>query len=57
MLTLQGLVRYYVFIVIDLTSRRVELGGIVQQPTGEWMLQVARNLLDREDGFLLDKTT
>ena len=55
-LTLHGLVRYHVFFVIDLASRRVEIGGIVQQPTGEWMMQVARNLLDAQDGFLVGKT-
>ena len=48
--------RYYVFIVIDLASRRVEVAGIVQQPTGEWMMQVSRNLLDAQVGFLLGKT-
>jgi transposase InsO family protein len=55
-LTLHGLVRYHVFFVIDLASRRVEIGGIVHEPTGAWMMQVARNLLDAEDGFLLGKT-
>ncbi len=55
-LTIHGLVRYHVFFVIDLASRKVEIGGIVQQPTGAWMLQAARNLLDVEDGFLLGKT-
>ena len=50
-LTLHGLVRYHVFVVIDLASRRVEIGGIARQPTGEWMVQVARNLLDYEDGL------
>jgi hypothetical protein len=55
-LTLRGLVRYHVFIVIDLATRRVEVGGIVRQPTGAWMVQVARNLLDSEEGFLLGKT-
>lgn len=55
-LTMHGLVRYHVFFVIDLASRKVEVGGVIKQPTGEWMLQVARNLLDSEDGFLLGKT-
>ena len=55
-LTLHGLVRYHVFFVIDLASRRVEIGGIVHEPTGAWMMQVARNLLDAEDGFLVGKT-
>jgi transposase InsO family protein len=55
-LTLHGLFRYHVFFVIDLASRRVEIGGIVHEPTGAWMMQVARNLLDAEDGFLVGKT-
>ncbi len=54
--TLHGLVRYHVFFIIDLASRRVHIAGIVQQPTGEWMMQIARNLLDVEDGFLAGKT-
>jgi putative transposase len=55
-LTLRGLVRYHVLIVIDLASRRVEIGGIVHEPTGAWMMQVVRNLLDSDDGFLTAKT-
>ena len=55
-LTLHGLVRYHVFCVIDLATRRVEIGGIVHEPTGAWMIQVARNLLDVEGGFLVGKT-
>ena len=55
-LTLRGLVRYHVLIVIDLASRRVEIGGIAREPTGAWMMQAVRNLLDTEDGFLVGKT-
>ena len=43
-------------LVIDLATRRVEIGGIVHEPAGKWMMQVARNLLDADDGFLLGKT-
>jgi transposase InsO family protein len=50
-----GLVRYHVFFVMDLASRRVEIAGISRSPDGVWMEQVARNLLDTEDGFLLGK--
>jgi putative transposase len=50
-----GLVRYHVFFVIDLASRRVEIAGISRCPDGSWMEQVARNLLDAGDGFLLGK--
>ena len=54
-LTLGGLVRYHVFVVMDLMTRRVEIAGIHCEPTGAWMVQVARNLTDAEDGFLLGK--
>ncbi len=52
-LTLVGLVRYYVLFVIDLETRRVKIAGIVHQPYGEWMKQIARNLTDLFDGFLI----
>lgn len=54
-LSLAGLRRYYVFFVVELRTRRVDISGIVHQPYGEWMLQVARNLTDAEDGFLTGK--
>jgi transposase InsO family protein len=47
-----GLVRYFVLFIIDLKTRRVEVAGIAQQPDGEWMKQIARNLTDADDGFL-----
>ncbi len=53
-LTSVGLVRYFVFFVIDLKTRRVEIAGILPQPDGRWMRQVARNLTDAFDGFLAD---
>jgi hypothetical protein len=51
-LTWTGLTRFYVLFVIALETRRVEIAGIIRQPHGAWMLQVARNLLDIVDGFL-----
>jgi putative transposase len=54
-LTWSGLTRFYVLFVIALQTRRVEIAGIICQPHGAWMLQVARNLLDAEDGFLVGK--
>ena len=51
-LTRRGLVRYFVLFIIELETRRVEIAGIVQQPDGEWMKQIARNLTDAEEGFL-----
>ncbi len=50
-----GLVRYLVFFVLDLATRRVEIAGIGPAPTGLWMSQVARNLVDEFDGFLKGK--
>ena len=47
-----GLVRYFVFFVIDIGSRRVHIAGISNQPNGAWMTQLARNLTDCCDGFL-----
>jgi putative transposase len=50
-----GLVRYLVFFVIDLSTRRVEIAGIAPVPNGLWMRQVARNLIDDLSGFLRGK--
>jgi transposase InsO family protein len=54
-LTLQGLVRYHVPFVIDIASRTVEIAGIGRDPGGPWMAQMARNLVDADDGFLRGK--
>ena len=54
-LTFTGLVRYFVLFVIDIKARRVQIAGIVRQPHGDWMKQVARNLTDGVDGFLVGK--
>ncbi len=54
-LSLAGLVRYHVFFVIELATRRVHLAGIVHEPGERWMMQVARNLTDAVDGFLSGK--
>jgi putative transposase len=54
-LTLYGLVRFYVLFVIDVASRKVEIAGITRNPTGAWMQQVARNVVDGEEGFLKGK--
>jgi putative transposase len=54
-MTLVGLVRYHVLFAIDIGSRVVEIVGIGRDPGGRWMEQMARNLLDVEDGFLRGK--
>ena len=51
--TLVGLVRYHVFFVIQLASRKVHIAGIIPEPHGSWMKQMARNLTDGLDGFLM----
>jgi transposase InsO family protein len=53
--TLHGLVRFHVLFLIDIASRTVEIAGIGRDPDGPWMQQMARNLLDVEDGFLRGK--
>ena len=49
--TLRGLTRYHVLVVMDLSTRRVEVAGICPEPNGSWMMQVARNLTDGIAGF------
>jgi hypothetical protein len=50
--TVLGLVRYHVFFVVRLATREVHIGGIIPEPHGLWMNQMARNLTDGLDGFL-----
>ena len=49
-----GTVRHMVLFVIELRTRAVEIAGIRVDPDGEWMKQMARNLTDCADGFLLN---
>jgi hypothetical protein len=44
-----------VVFLIDLSSRSVEIAGIAAQANRLWMVQVARNLSDDVDGFLMGK--
>ena len=48
----RGLVTFYVFFVIELATRRVEIAGITPNPNEAWMMQIGRNLTDPVDGFL-----
>jgi putative transposase len=50
--TLRGLIRFHVFFVIEVATRRVHIAGISDHPHGAWMEQLARNLTDPVDGFL-----
>jgi putative transposase len=51
-LTLRGLVTYYVLFFIHLESRKVEIAGITPHPNEAWMKQIARNVTMDEWGFL-----
>jgi hypothetical protein len=51
-----GPVRIKVFFVIELRTRAVHIAGMRINPDGAWMMQIARNLVDPEDGFLRDAT-
>ena len=51
--TLRGIVRYHVLFFMRLSTREVHIAGIAEKGSGPWMEQVARNLTDSIDGFLL----
>jgi transposase len=51
--TWHGLVTYYVLVVMELRTRRVQIAGITPHPTDAFMAQCARQLTDPMDGFLL----
>ena len=53
--TRKGLTRFVVFFLMDLSSRRVEIAGVAREANGPWMSQVARNLSDAAEGFLVGK--
>jgi putative transposase len=50
-----GLVTYYVFVVMEVATRRVQIAGITPHPTAAFIQQCARQLTDPFDGFLLGK--
>jgi Homeodomain-like domain/Integrase core domain len=53
-LTLRGLVTYYVLFFIHLESRRVDIAGIAVHPDELWMKQIARNVTMEGCGILRD---
>ena len=53
--TREGLTRFLVLFLIDLSTRRVEIAGLAKRANGLWMNQVARNLSDAAEGFLVGK--
>ena len=54
-LTPFGLIRESLLFFMDLGTREVRLGGIVHAPDGNWTTQIARNMCDMWDGFMLGK--
>jgi len=53
--TPKGLQRFIVLFFIELSTRRVEVGGIASKANGLWMAQIARNVTDDVEGFLKGK--
>jgi putative transposase len=53
--TWHGLITYYVLVVMELSTRSVQIAGITPHPTDAFMAQCARQLTDPTDGFLLGK--
>ena len=53
-LTLRGLVTYYVLFFIHLESRRVDIAEITVHPDEPWMKQIARNVTLEGCGTLRD---
>ena len=50
-----GLVTFYLLFVMEVATRRVSFAGCTTNPDEQWMIQVARNLSDSQDGFLREK--
>jgi putative transposase len=53
--TWHGLVTYYVLVVMELATRRVQIAGVTPHPTDAFMVQCARQLTDPFGGFLRGK--
>ena len=53
--SLKGLLIFYVLFVIDLSTLRICICGMTTHPDESWMLQMSRNLLDPQAGFLRNK--
>jgi transposase InsO family protein len=53
--TRNGLVTFYLLFVMELRTRKVHFAGLTASPDDKWMKQMARNLTDAHDGFLMGK--
>ena len=54
--TQHGLVTFFVLVVMQLKTRRIEIAGITTSPDSAWIRQMARNLTDSQEGFLRSST-
>ena len=52
--TPRGLLTYYVLFVMQLKTRSIRIAGVTTSPNSAYMKQVARNLTDVSDGFLVN---
>ena len=50
-----GLVTHYLLFVMEVATRRVHFAGCTVNPSEPWMKQIAKNLTDAMDGYLLGK--
>jgi putative transposase len=53
--TRSGLVTCYLLFFMELATRRVHFAGLSINPDEAWLLQIARNVTDAEEGFLRGK--
>jgi hypothetical protein len=53
--TRRGLQRFVVLFFIELSTRKVQIAGIVTDANGLWMSQIGRNLTDAIDGMVKGK--
>lgn len=53
-LTIQGLVTYYILFFIHIGTRQVKVAGISNHPNAAWMQQMARNLTMDGEPFFAD---
>lgn len=55
LLTRSGLEREHILFFMDIGTREVRCGGMCTNPDSNWTTQIARNMCDMWDGFLLGK--
>jgi putative transposase len=51
----RGLVTHYLVFMISVADRRVTIAGITTRPDETWMVQIARNITNAQDGALSGK--